>query len=322
MALRLEHQLEHDDDTRSCSCRADWQHGTAVTKKQQQQALGRTTASSNGSGTTNDNRINGDSTTTFWIAPIRDPSSRALSSVYFHEISFHARASAKVSPSINFVTDHLHKVPENYIFHYVRLDDQQQQQQQGQEKQRGNDDSSASTSQQRDDMAALRTIVSSYDFLLVVDRLDESLVLLSILMNVPVTHLLTVNSKQAGSWYSNQKRCLRLYSPSRTMRTELERTVFASDAWTVKHALDQLLYDIASASLTATIRHHQAAFDVRWREYQTWQERIKASCAINDVFPCSFDGRQQLNVSSAHCYLRDFGCGYPCIDELVKAASS
>jgi Sulfotransferase family len=308
VALRLEQQL--------ANCRADWQHGTAAMKRgqqerEQQQALSAaaTIASSNSSH----NNSNNKDRSTFWIAPIRDPAARALSSVYFHQVSFHARAAkSSVSPSISFVTDHLMKVPNNYIFHYVRMDQQDEQEQ---------DQWSSSTSSARD-IAAMRRTVSSYDFFLVVDRLDESLVLLSILLNVPLTHILTVNSKQAGSWYSSNNRCIRLHSPSPAIRTELQQKLFATKAWTSKHALDQLLYDIAHASLTATIQHHQAAFDIRWQEYKTWQERIATTCATMDVFPCSFDGLQQLNVSQANCYLRDFGCGYPCIDALVKATSS
>jgi hypothetical protein len=306
VALRLEQQL--------VNCRADWQHGTAAMKQQQEreQQPALLAAAAIASSNSSRNNSNNKDRSTFWIAPIRDPAGRALSSVYFHQVSFHARAvKSSVSPSISFLTDHLMKVPKNFIFHYVCTDQQDEQEQ---------DEWSSSTSSARE-IAAMRRTVSSYDFFLVVDRLDESLVLLSILLNVPLTHILTVNSKQAGSWYSSNSRCIRLHSPSPTIRTELQEKVFATNAWTTKHALDQLLYDIANASLTATIRHHQAAFDIRWQEYKTWQERIATTCATMDVFPCSFDGTQQLNVSEANCYLRDFGCGYPCIDALVKTTS-
>ena len=45
------------------------------------------------------------------------------------------------------------------------------------------------------------SVIKGYDFLMVVERLPESLVVMALLTGLNVTDLLTMSSKQAGMWY-------------------------------------------------------------------------------------------------------------------------
>lgn len=245
-------------------CRVDWEHGNARDKEK-----------------------------ALWnIAPVRHPDARALSSVYYHQISFHQRKAP--SPSLAFLRQHLLRIPGNYVFDYTRFDTNE------------------------DIIASLVRILDTYDMLLVVDRLDESIVVLSILLQLPVKFFLANSAKQAGSWYHvRPNRCIRLHTASANLRQSVNVHVFQSSEWQRRHFMDHFLYEIANQSLTQTIAYHQKEFDERYAEYQDYQQQIEAKCSNQDVFPCSFNGTSQLTVSSENCYLRDFGCGYPCIDRIV-----
>lgn len=253
-------------------CGVDWKHGNAREKK----------------------RAN-------WnIAPVRHPDARALSSVYYHEISFHQRHNENPSPSMSFLKQHLLRITENYVFDYIRWDNHDQD------------------GLRNSLVASLQMILNTYDMLLVVDRLEESIVVLSIILQLPVNYFLTNNAKQAGSWYHvRENQCIRLHSATASIRQSVSEQVFRSLEWQRRHSIDRVLYEIANVSLTRTIDYYRTEFDQRYAEYQSYKRRIEAICASQDVFPCSFNGTSQLAVSTQHCYLRDFGCGYPCIDRIT-----
>lgn len=269
VVLRLSHQHQ-------CPCQ--WRHGTA------RELL----------------YHNRTSTATFLLAPIRDPSARALSSVYFHKVSFHRRSpSFQKVPSDPFIQSHLEETPSNYISEYVRLDDTQ------------NNELSVST---------IQTILQHYDFLLVVDQWEESITVLSLLLKVPISSLVTLSTKQAGSWYlTGKKRCVQLVRP---VATPTIASFLDSAQWKRQHVYDRLLHRAAAYSLNQTI--HQTigreTFQKHLSAYQTAMRHVQQQCANTTHFPCSRNGEPQLHASRASCYARDFGCGYPCIDQLQFAA--
>jgi hypothetical protein len=274
------------------------------------------------------------------VAPVRTPHSRALSVVYYNHISFHRRHrvplgsnnSSTVSktrvPADKFIVKHLEQVPSNSICDYMQYALP-----------------SAGSKQQRSDIASptpnstttleilsyVQGIMNAYDFLLVSNRMDESLVVLSLLTNLPITSVLTMSSKSTGSWYltsatkqiksngsvgtkPSSMQCIPLVPPVTTRGIE---TYFASHAWKQRHAADRLLFAAANQSLDAMIQA-LPLFAERHQEYQTWKARIQANCVNETYFPCSSSGIPQLEESRRSCYERDFGCGYPCIDRMIE----
>lgn len=121
-----------------------------------------------------------DKRSTFLLAPIRDPHGRAISSVYFHRFSFHNIRH----PAIETVQLHMDGIPDNYITDYVH------------------------TRSDSDLLARVVGTVQDYDFLLVFDRLEESIVLWSWLVDLPVSSfLLATPSKLSGGWYKSGNKC-------------------------------------------------------------------------------------------------------------------
>jgi hypothetical protein len=298
----------HDNHHRQ-GCTVQYEHSTA-SELLQQQAMMSSSASPLSPQSNSAPR-------SFWMAPIRIPESRALSSVYFHHISFHAAAARTNAaagdgtgavPRDGYVIRYLNATPSNSIANYVAPC------------------SSSVGSTARTDAEVVAAILEFYDFLLVVDRMDESVAVFSLLTGVPLASLLYLSStKQAGSWYYTNHRCIALKPAA---YTDAIYAYFASDAWRASQNVDRLLYVAANKSLDATIDHfgRSTVFANHLRTYRRLQGQIRDVCSSRNSssitetthFPCSPDGVPQLDLAQQSCYRKDFGCGYPCIDRVVQ----
>jgi hypothetical protein len=170
----------------------------------------------------------------------------------------------------------------------------------------------------------VKHIIDYYDFLLVVERMDESLVAMALSMGIDLGDVLVTSSKVAGSNYylpvagkKNRKemRCVKLISSHRTPAIE---EYLESAEWRAMNYGDYLLHAAANKSLDLTIgRIGRDRFDTALKEYQRLKAKVDEGCIDRIHLPCSSTGQLQLGVSSQNCYERDLGCGFDCIDEML-----
>ena len=257
---------------------------------------------------------------------MRDPAERALSTIFFHNIS-------RRRPSVQF------NVPDDEIIDLLRY---------------SADEHSGATSQGQGgfqlrytawkDIApyqfynasrprrvrhptALLNVVEetlrNYDFIAVTDRMEESLVAMALLMDVPVADMVVSSSKVSGQHYQfvhlphNQYRCLPTVASYVNPRVQrfLESDTFRAANWG-----DYLLHKAASVSLDRTIDEiGPERFGRALAEYRRLRAQEQEECAPHVQFPCSNTGVPQPNISKESCYLPffDFGCGYQCIDDMI-----
>ncbi|CAB9525451.1 expressed unknown protein [Seminavis robusta] len=162
-----------------------------------------------------------------------------------------------------------------------------------------------------------RMVQQDYDFMLVVERMDESLVALSLLLGIDVADVLVTSSKVAGSYFYDPPRhqCVSL---TKSFASPAVKEYLESDDWKAQNYGDYLLHAAANRSLDLTIeRLGRQRFDVAMERYRLLQKREKEQCAPHVQFPCSKSGQPQPKRARQECYQRDFGCGYKCIDEIV-----
>lgn len=165
-------------------------------------------------------------------------------------------------------------------------------------------------------------MIEGYDFMLVVDRMDESLVALALLLDIDVGDVLVTSSKVAGSFFHDtpHNQCVEL-TPS--VKSKAVQTYLNSDDWKAQNYGDYLLHAAANQSLDLTIEPlGRERFDSAMERYQMLQEAEKKQCAPKVEFPCSKTGKPQPKLARKQCYQRDFGCGYKCIDEMIHAMDS
>jgi hypothetical protein len=167
-------------------------------------------------------------------------------------------------------------------------------------------------------------ILEKYDFIGIVERMTESLAVMTLLWNLDPTDVIVLSSKTAtGDTYDDgqyQKSCAKLIPPPREL-SELPlplATYIQSDEY-IQDNIDYLLYYAANESLDRTIQglgpQIVAERAALIRELQGLANR---ECQSEAIFPCSDDGVLQLEASRTNCYIGDAGCGYECIDRVMK----
>ena len=166
----------------------------------------------------------------------------------------------------------------------------------------------------------VKDIIHRYDFLLLVERMDESLVAMSMVMGVDVGDLLVVSSKIAGTYYyvpqrRKNPRCVKLQNPQ---VTETIQAYVKSKEWYAMNYGDYLLHSAVNKSLDLTIdRLGRHRFESTLRDYRRLKAMVDTVCANQIHLPCSSKGRPQPDLAKQSCYATDIGCGFPCIDNML-----
>lgn len=232
---------------------------------------------------------------TFLVAPIRNPRSRALSSVYYHTVSLQFRPSNNGRPADRHILRQLDRVEDDFISEYTRV----------------------SLNATKNSWHIVQEIMETYDFLLVVEEMEASLVVFAWLADLSLSDVLVMSSKSSGSWYATGRgRCVPLIPPEVTPAVE---HYWKSDG-RMRHYTDRLLHAAARHSLHKTIREGmgQELFAEQLKAFRNLQAFTLEKCgaAMNESAPCSPTGVYQPEVAKQACYLRDFGCGHHCLETL------
>ena len=138
-------------------------------------------------------------------------------------------------------------------------------------------------------VSSIEKIIEEYDFIGVAERLGESLVALSFLLDLKVEEIVTVSARTSGSYTkkANEDNCVKIVKPSLTQ----EMTSYLdSDEWKASTAGDRLLHKIVNARLDNVIDQviGRNAFESRLLEYNQLMEKVQI-CA-NQCSVCSIDG--------------------------------
>ena len=185
----------------------------------------------------------------------------------------------------------------------------------------------------------VQAVLQSYDFMLVVDRMEESVVALALVMGIPLSHVVLSNAKVAASAATNQTKKSDAPTPAddsggyilsrfgrhkgqctrpgtQPMSRVVREYLSSSPTWLARTYADQLLYRAANASLDRTIaRLGPDRFARALHDYRQWQGWVQTYCGFRIGSGCTRNGKPLLPMEA--CYDRDFGCGYQCIDQAV-----
>jgi hypothetical protein len=169
----------------------------------------------------------------------------------------------------------------------------------------------------RDDRRRLANdIINDYDFIGTTERMDESFVVMSMLLGVPVSDVTYLKAKGHGGFDDGGGRpegeiCTYIWPSfvSPGMKEFLD-----SDLWKNISYWDRVLHQAADRSLDLTIdRLGRDKVAANVALYQELQERSREACLHKTTFPCS-EGGQHSWVTD--CIWRDSGCGGECLDEV------
>lgn len=158
----------------------------------------------------------------------------------------------------------------------------------------------------------LANILQELDFVGVVERMDESLVVLQLLMGLQPADMVVLSSKRSGGYDSN-KQCQWIQPSFITAKIQnyLE-TAF------IKDNLDYVLYAAANASLDKTIHAlGRELVEKQVQHHKQLQQIAEEACLERATFPCSAEGVYQPELAKKSCYESDWGCGHECVSETL-----
>jgi hypothetical protein len=168
------------------------------------------------------------------------------------------------------------------------------------------------------------SIIDWYDFLGVVERMDESLACLTLLWKLPATDVIVLSAKRSGGYDDaggggdNNKTCVKI--PNKFITPAVQEYL------NTKHILfnaDILLYHAVNRSLDLTIKSlGHARVAERVQEIRYLQHLAEEHCRKEAYFPCSETGELQLELAANNCHVQDAACGYECVDKLMKAVTT
>ena len=160
------------------------------------------------------------------------------------------------------------------------------------------------------------TLLHDYDFIGITERMDESLVVLQLLLGLETGDILYMSSKSQGSFEYMPKHQSCIHLMRKFMTPDMERLVLRSEFWQNYTEADRMIYRAANRSLDLTmdvLGRNVVARELAKLRFA--QKLAYQQCREATVFPCDEDGIDHHNTTT--CLFQDSACGYQCLDQLA-----
>jgi len=164
---------------------------------------------------------------------------------------------------------------------------------------------------------------SRYDFVGLVERFDESLVAMQLLLGLETSDILHFAVNRKEQWRKARRGSKTQCRESFDWEIDLLQKplihdyVTYSEEWYADNYGDYLLYHAASQSLDQTImKIGLDYFSHELKKFRASMKRAQDECVPK--FPCSSDGKPQIAEAEQDCQGEgNIGCGYQCLDSLT-----
>ena len=177
-----------------------------------------------------------------------------------------------------------------------------------------------SQNEQSSSLSSTERIINGYDFVAVNERMQESLVVLAMLAQIPLTDVVVFSSKIAGGYDGgNGRSCVKLKNKWTTPKID----EYIHGDYQSANKDDYLLYNAAQISLDKTIDalgRHRVEENVEL--LRSLQQQNEEQCASKVTMPCpepedEQEKREHIRLVKESCYFSDIGCGHACTDEVL-----
>jgi len=163
-------------------------------------------------------------------------------------------------------------------------------------------------------------IMRGYDFIGITERMDESLVVMMMLLRLKISDMLYIKAKSSGGFDDGAFNNTCTYIVPSFLSPGM-KSYFKSDHYAERSLGDWILYRAANKSLDMTIDQlGPAKVEERLKQFRAAQKVASDKCSLGIRYPCSVGGvRQPYRTHfSEHtdCLWLDSACGYECLDSL------
>ena len=166
-----------------------------------------------------------------------------------------------------------------------------------------------------DPVQVVKDILDDYNFIAIMERMDESLVVFQMLLGLTTKEILYTKARSSGSFSNGwpDRPCFYIMnsflSPGMT-------EFFDSEEWKLTVANDMLMYQAANKSLDRTIESlDRFEFKRNMAALKRGLKLAQENCIGRVRTACS-DGGDVIPISERTCYVWSEGCDHDCIDEL------
>lgn len=161
--------------------------------------------------------------------------------------------------------------------------------------------------------------MDSLDFIAISERMEESLVVLQLLLGLDPMDVMVMPSKIAGGFEDfKYNRSSRGCQATKKPIDIPEAHSYLQHNYTHSN-IDYLIYAAANRSLDRTIEWiGKDVVEEQLQIHRTLQQLLVKECTDETYFPCSPEGVYQPEKHFQNCYERDSGCGYPCVDRVLE----
>jgi Galactose-3-O-sulfotransferase len=167
-------------------------------------------------------------------------------------------------------------------------------------------------------ITAANTILRSYNFIGITERLDESFVVLMMILKLKIADILYLSAKTKGGYDDaggrDSKTCTYIWPSFVSPGVD---KFLSSKEWRNTTRYDTLLYEAVNRSLDMTIDSlGRDRFDRKLRKFQRAQQVAHTKCLPTTIFPCDATGIYNREETT-DCIWKDSGCGATCLDEVA-----
>jgi hypothetical protein len=161
----------------------------------------------------------------------------------------------------------------------------------------------------------VQDILDDYDFIAIMERMDESLVVFQMLLGLTTKEILYTRARSSGTFSNgwHGRPCIFIM---KSFLTPDMKAYFESEEWKLTVANDILMYQAANKSLDRTI----ASLDpVEFQKNMAALRRglkLAAESCKGKVRPICTDGGVEIPAPNRTCYIWSEGCDHHCIDEV------
>jgi len=156
-------------------------------------------------------------------------------------------------------------------------------------------------------------ILQQYDFIAIMERMDESIVALSMLLKLPLADVLYLTAKDKRGYDDTDKKDLCEYIEPAFISDGL-RTFSQTKEYQDMVRWDSLLYQAANKSLDLTIEAlGREKFARNLSIFRQAQEEATTRCILFTRFPCSENRTLNKDID---CLWKDSECGLDCLDQV------
>jgi hypothetical protein len=240
---------------------------------------------------------------------VRDPTKRAVSSFFYDIAKDHEDPTD--AHFKEWIHDRATSTSNRLKDHYLRRFDTSPLRYR-----RSGEEGGYTYTRKDNDIEIVKSIFTDYDFMAITERMDESLVAMSMLMGAPLADILYIIDNKSGGQFSRHTSRDKCNYLLRSFVTSGMKEFFRSAFWQDIVHWDHVIYQAANRSLDMTIERLGPKFKRKLAQYRTAKEMALLRCAPRTVFPCS-EGGEFRPDNATDCMYLDTGCGNECLDEVA-----